>query len=252
MPSTRLQLNDIQVARILHHIVVETAALQAAGRDPNQACYSRGKENQSWQHTVDVDIAPRQDGTVELKFKSEDVENSILKAIPQHEPKKQKSSTSSLDKAELGDSSQTANGGQPWMGMKLRDQNLKLAVSSNICLGIPNMMSNHVQIVKRLIQLTGARPSDFLISSATTLEGLYNAFKAKEPAKKLAQTEQMKTMNVEIPNVTVHGKKRTLITKEKAVGRWKLIEEELMNRDLPVTGSRWQNAKPTITAEWKR
>jgi hypothetical protein len=43
-----------------------------------------------------------------------------------------------------------------------------------------------------------------------------------------------------------------MIDKEKAVGRWKVIEEELMKRDLPVTGSRWQGAKPVVTAEWVR
>jgi hypothetical protein len=113
-------------------------------------------------------------------------------------------------------------------------------------------LSNLTQIIKRLLQLTGARPSDHLLSSATTLEGLYNAFKIKEKPKKLAQSEQMQSMNTAIPNITVHHRKRSMIDKEKAVGRWKVIEEELMKRDLPVTGSRWQGAKPVVTAEWVR
>jgi len=43
----------------------------------------------------------------------------------------------------------------------------------------------------------------------------------------------------------VHDHRQTPIHKHKEVGRWKVIEEELINRGLPVTGSRWQGAKTT-------
>ncbi len=74
----------------------------------------------------------------------------------------------------------------------------------------------------------------------------------KAKAKKLADSEQLQALKADIPNVTVHPNRQTVIHKEKAVGRWKVIEEELMKRDLPVTGSRWREAKPVVAAECVR
>ena len=41
-----------------------------------------------------------------------------------------------------------------------------------------------------------------------------------------------------LPNVKVYDRRITPIDKEKMVGRWKVIERELIERDLPVTGHR--------------
>jgi hypothetical protein len=91
--------------------------------------------------------------------------------------------------------------------------------------------------------LTGHRVRDSVISNATTMEGLHAGLKIKPEPKRLWQSEQLKTLN--LPNVTVHHGRQTPIDKHKQVGRWKVIEEELINRGLPVTGSRWQGAKTT-------
>lgn len=40
-----------------------------------------------------------------------------------------------------------------------------------------------------------------------------------------------------LPNVKVYGRRVTPIDKEVFVGRWKIIEEELRRRGLPVTGT---------------
>lgn len=40
-----------------------------------------------------------------------------------------------------------------------------------------------------------------------------------------------------LPNVKVYGRRVTPIDKEVWVGRWKVIEEELRKRGLPVTGT---------------
>jgi hypothetical protein len=40
----------------------------------------------------------------------------------------------------------------------------------------------------------------------------------------------------DLANVKVHERRVGPIDKEVAVGRWKVIEEELKKRDLPVTG----------------
>ena len=96
------------------------------------------------------------------------------------------------------------------------------------------------------MQLTGHRIPDLVISNANTLLDLHNSFKAKEKPKKLAYSEELQRLKTEIPNVAVHATRRTPIQKEKEVGRWKLIEDELVARDLPVTGSRWRESKPQV------
>ncbi|KAK4620000.1 hypothetical protein CLAFUW4_11266 [Fulvia fulva] len=98
-------------------------------------------------------------------------------------------------------------------------------------------------IIKRAMQLTGKRIPDPDVSSATSLEDLYNAFKIKEKIKKLAQTPQLQQVSQQAPNVQVHASRRTPVHKEKEIGRWKMIEDELVLRDLPVFGSRYQDSK---------
>lgn len=100
-------------------------------------------------------------------------------------------------------------------------------------------------MLKRITQLTGHRLPDPAISSATSLSDLYLAYKRKPEPKRLAEARQMKEVNLDLPNVKVHQYRQTPIDKEKQVGRWKVIEEELLARNLPVTGSRYQNAKTT-------
>ena len=96
------------------------------------------------------------------------------------------------------------------------------------------------------MQLTGKRISDPAVSSAATLEDLYNAFKVKDKIKKLAQTPQLQQVEKQLPNVKVHASRRTPVHKEKEIGRWKIIEDELVLRDLPVFGSRYQDSKEVL------
>lgn len=95
------------------------------------------------------------------------------------------------------------------------------------------------QIVKRALQLTGSRLPDPLIGSATTLADLYQGYVTEEPAKKLYDSKEIQRLKANVPNVIVHEKRQTMMEKEKAIGRWKLIEDELVARDLPLTGLRW-------------
>lgn len=101
------------------------------------------------------------------------------------------------------------------------------------------------QVIKRVQQLTGHRVRDPVISSATSMSHLYQALKTRPEPEKLAHAKQLRKVNLDLPNVTVHDHRRTPIHKHQEVGRWKVIEEELINRGLPVTGSRWQGAKTT-------
>jgi hypothetical protein len=49
---------------------------------------------------------------------------------------------------------------------------------------------------------------------------------------------------LELSNVKVYNRRVTPIDKETWVGRWKVIEEELKKRNLPVTGhGKWGKAR---------
>ena len=48
----------------------------------------------------------------------------------------------------------------------------------------------------------------------------------------LAQKEEL----LDLPNVAVYPKRLSIVDKEKSVGRWKIIEQELKARSLPVFG----------------
>jgi hypothetical protein len=93
--------------------------------------------------------------------------------------------------------------------------------------------------------LSGHRARDSVVSNATTMQGLYNGLKIRPESEKLWQAQELKKLDVALPNVTVHKVRQTPIHKHQQVGRWKVIEEELITRGLPVTGSRWQGAKTT-------
>ncbi|QIW95711.1 hypothetical protein AMS68_001229 [Peltaster fructicola] len=100
------------------------------------------------------------------------------------------------------------------------------------------------RIAEKIRQLTkGCRISDFDMSKATRFEHVYRAMSTIPEAKKLTQAAPVKVLRTQLPNVTVHTKRQTPIDKEKDIGRWKIIEAELERRNLPITGSRWKNAK---------
>ena len=77
-----------------------------------------------------------------------------------------------------------------------------------------------------------------MLAKAKTLRSIYiyqlEAIKPKP--KNLAETLAMKTQLASLPNVKIMGRRETPVDKEKAVGRWKVIEAELKSRGLPVLG----------------
>jgi hypothetical protein len=86
--------------------------------------------------------------------------------------------------------------------------------------------------------LTGFRIADPVLARARTLRSIYiYQLGAIRPGpKNLAETLATKTELVSLPNVKIMGRRETPVDKEKAVGRWKVIEAELRSRGLPVLG----------------
>ncbi len=90
--------------------------------------------------------------------------------------------------------------------------------------------------MKRMFQLSGIKFPDAAIKKAQDasifLQYVIKPAKPRKLIEALAQKEEL----LNLPNVSVYAKRVTPVDKEKAVGRWKLIEEELKARELPVTG----------------
>ncbi|MCJ1398922.1 hypothetical protein MMC11_002123 [Xylographa trunciseda] len=105
-----------------------------------------------------------------------------------------------------------------WTSISLEDQMLKFAV------------------LKRVMQLTGRRVADPVIGHIKVVADLVEHLTEKPKPKKLAELLIAKPALASMPNVHIFDRRHTPIDKEKEVGRWKVIERELIKRGLPVTG----------------
>lgn len=86
-------------------------------------------------------------------------------------------------------------------------------------------------MIRRVTQVTGIRPSDFAMSSAKTFGDFFEKIKVKPPPKKLIDSVQLQRLSTEA-NVKVYENRRSIYVKEEEIGRWKLIEKELLDRGL--------------------
>jgi hypothetical protein len=78
--------------------------------------------------------------------------------------------------------------------------------------------------------------SDIVMHRATTLKDFQQAILTKPKPKKLSFALLANDELMANRNIQVRGGRQTPVHKDRAVGRWKLIEEELVNRGLPVFG----------------
>jgi len=102
------------------------------------------------------------------------------------------------------------------------------------------------KIVKQIRKATGIQLSDYIIRSIKTIQDLRNALRVTPPPKKLATQLVDKDSSLSmLPNVNIKQKRVSMIDKENAIGRWKVIAKELEERGLPVTG-RGSSVKRTL------
>lgn len=90
------------------------------------------------------------------------------------------------------------------------------------------------------MQLTGVRIPDPAVEGIKSGKGLHGFLAKKPKPKKLAQSLMADEALKNLPNVKMMDRRYTPIDKEKEVGRWKVIEEELIRQGLPVTGGHQQ------------
>ncbi|KAG5920778.1 hypothetical protein E4U61_007510 [Claviceps capensis] len=92
-------------------------------------------------------------------------------------------------------------------------------------------------IRKRIFQTTGVLVPDARLGAARTIKHILTLAVKKPTPPKLATLLEERGVFQELPNFKLHSRKLGPIDRETAVGRWKVIEEELQKRNLPVTGT---------------
>ncbi|KAL2047690.1 hypothetical protein N7G274_000732 [Stereocaulon virgatum] len=112
-----------------------------------------------------------------------------------------------------------------WRNMSLEDPEIKFAV------------------LKRVMQLTGTRIPDPVIADIKNTKLLLSHLLKKTKAKKLAEN-LVAGEAADLPNVQILERRYTFVHKEKELGRWKMIEQELEKRGLPVPGRRIRRTSP--------
>ncbi|PNY26387.1 Uncharacterized protein TCAP_03681 [Tolypocladium capitatum] len=196
----------------LRRAVVEVLALQQAGEFPQWATrkWRRGDRSDLEQAlAVEMQV---QDGTASLKGDASFVSQSLTAEA--EEGAEAHEQPVSLDEAK--EMSKTWD--SSWKDLVLDDQ-VKFALR------------------KRLYQLTGTLIPDAKLGAARTVKHVLTLASKQPKPPKLAQLLSRRDDLQKLPNIKVHSRKIGPIDKEMAVGRWKVIEEELKKRDLPVTGT---------------
>ncbi|KAG5963680.1 hypothetical protein E4U56_002609 [Claviceps arundinis] len=92
-------------------------------------------------------------------------------------------------------------------------------------------------IRKRIFQTTGVLVPDARLGAARKIKHILTLAVKKPTPPKLATLLEERGLFQEMPNVALHSRRLGPIDREIAVGRWKVIEEELLKRNLPVTGT---------------
>lgn len=97
------------------------------------------------------------------------------------------------------------------------------------------------------MQLTGRRIADPDIEGITTPKALLVHLVKKPKPKKIAEN-LLSNEVARLPNVEIYDRRYTPIDREMEVGRWKVVEEELTRRGLPVIGGPEKFASGNRTA----
>ncbi|KAF3761656.1 hypothetical protein M406DRAFT_281738, partial [Cryphonectria parasitica EP155] len=92
-------------------------------------------------------------------------------------------------------------------------------------------------ITKRIFQLTGQTIPDAKLLYVNTVGSLLSFLVKPPPARTVMQAIEQRGELAQLPNVEVFAKRQTPVHEAQRVGRWKVIQQELEKRGLPVLGS---------------
>ncbi|KAI1408699.1 ribosomal subunit 39S-domain-containing protein [Hypoxylon sp. FL1857] len=206
-------LDPAAIEASVRRAVVEAFALRQAGREEDlvKAWPIAGDAHQ----LMEVEINVADNGAVSL---AGDVSMVIDSLSWKDERSKESTSEGSVLSAEEAHKYRET-WGRGWKAASLSDPRIKFAVT------------------KRIFQLTGQLVHDHQLPSISDVQSLLHVVQTPPKPKTLTQEIQEHRQDlVQLPNVSFATKRLTRGDKEKAFGRFKLIEEELKKRDLPLEG----------------
>ncbi|KAI9778873.1 MAG: hypothetical protein M1839_007836 [Geoglossum umbratile] len=256
IPTERLTSSQA-LTSALHRAVVEVFTLQQAGRPMGDVCNIPNAFSEDITAGVQVRVDGR--GVVSLEYPSEDAREAILRAAVAGE-------ATVDDGPEAVEAGAGAGAEAPATEPAIREEGLRAAeeqisiaeeptttdstastidetLTEQISAWDPSWLSTPLtdealkfHILKRTTHLTGHAIPDPLLPTLRTLQNLQSHLLTPPPPKKLAAVLLENAALAALPNVKVYDRRVTPIDKEKTVGRWKVIERELRERGLPVTG----------------
>ncbi|KAI9881269.1 MAG: hypothetical protein M1830_005555 [Pleopsidium flavum] len=249
IPPTKLSSKE-ELTIAVRRAVVEIFTLREAGRPMNDATNARDDRIIPQSSGVNINLSIENQGAI-LAYPNEEVREMILQSTMPSEPveevmevqaeieeveeaDKETETTTLLEHVNATPVEEVTHRGKAstpsiqqdtlsrdssWLNTSLRDPAVKFA------------------IIKRVMQLTGARIPDPTIQQIATVKMLLNHLNTPPKPKKLAEVLSADPRLTGLPNVKMFGRRFTPIDREKEVGRWKVIEKELERRGLPVTGN---------------
>ncbi len=87
------------------------------------------------------------------------------------------------------------------------------------------------------MQLTGIRLADPVMARIHSVDDLVQQLKRPPPPRRLVDILRADPRLTALPNVEIFDRRQTPIDRETELGRWKVIEQELARRELPITGT---------------
>ncbi|KAK2022329.1 hypothetical protein LX32DRAFT_630096 [Colletotrichum zoysiae] len=197
---------------LVRQAVVEVLAVQGTRPDLLTGTWAKGGRK-NFNRATNVVLVAQEDGSLTLKGDAE-VTAAIGRVATvesnQTDPEAYLTPEEAQERIKQWDPS--------WKSASLQDVCFKFAVH------------------KRVFQLTGHHVHDAKLAQVNTVADLIGVIAKPPKPTKLADEVRERGELLELPNVRVHDRRVTPIDKETAVGRWKVITEELEKRGLPVTG----------------
>ncbi|MCJ1310779.1 hypothetical protein MMC25_004446 [Agyrium rufum] len=225
--------DQADLEKAIRRALVEIFAFQEAGRPLSDISYRsistfEDSEFDAASFTNGVDNG----STLQLKDRGRQVILGYMSRSPT--AKESEDSTEAMAEAAAADNLTSSEVQEPFaeegLASPLNDETWKAVQLTSLPL--------RFAVVKRVMQLTGRRIPDPIITKIATAEDILEHLVTKPKPKKLAEALAVHEALTQLPNVQIKDRRFTPIDREKEVGRWKVIERELEKRGLPVTGTR--------------
>jgi hypothetical protein len=193
-------------------------------------------EKQFLEHLQQTLNTERAQEVSEARLDSENVENTTSEPAPSkvQEDKaryRHGSATESDIAADFTFADLKDQGHGKWSSISLEDLHVRFAVCS--MWPVIENATNIRKVAKRVQQRTGIMLTDPQITHSKTAGAMFVHLWKPEKPKKLAERLMSDEELANLPNVKIADHRITIVHREREVGRWKVIEEELTDRGIP-------------------